>query len=283
VNRGLLRGTLHALTIDVEDWHHPLLIRGGADSSISLIQEPTERLLDMLGERRIRATFFIVGELAQRFPDLIAAIAGAGHEIGCHTHGHAALCELTPEEFDEELQRAEAAIAGACGIRPVCFRGPSFGLCPDTRWMTEVLARRGYRVDSSLLPSRFAMAGWAGAPRGPFELAPGLWEIPATTSPFLRMPYGGSVYLRVWPRWLIRFWVRANERRGLPSMFYLHPWELLATLPPTPGVEPGRWVTLWRQRRFESLLHWLLDTYSFTSLGEAFAPLMGAGSGRGFS
>lgn len=274
---------LHALTIDLEDWFHPLLLRGGADPSHSLVREPTDQLLGMLEQRGITATFFVVGEIAERHPELIARIAKAGHEIGCHTHGHVALCELSPEEFNDEMDSSERAIEEACGVRPRCFRGPSFGLCPATRWMGEILADRGYRVDSSLLPSRFAMAGWARASRAPFELAPGLWEIPASTSPVLRMPYGGSVYLRAWPRWLIRHWIQANARRGLPSMFYVHPWELLPTLPQTPGVEPGRWVTLWRQQRFEPMLRWLLDTYSFASLGKTFAPLMGAGSGPGSS
>ncbi|MBN1425053.1 polysaccharide deacetylase family protein [Candidatus Fermentibacteria bacterium] len=267
--------TRHALTVDVEDWFHPLLVREGADPSRSLIREPTERLLGLLDERGIRATFFVVGEVAERHPDLIARIAKGGHEIGCHTHGHVALCELSPEEFNDELDSSERAIAEACGVRPRCFRGPSFGLRPETQWVGKILARRGYRIDSSLLPSRVAMAGWARAPRTPFELAPGLWEIPASTSPRLRMPYGGSVYLRAWPRCVIRHWVRANARRGLPSMFYVHPWELLPTLPHTPGAEPGRWITLWRQPRFAATLQWLLDTFPFGSLSDTFAALIG--------
>ncbi len=264
----------HALTVDLEDWYHPLLLRPGANPSISLMEAPTHALLGMLAERRILATFFVVGEVAGAHPGLLRRIAEAGHEIGCHTHAHVALWELTPQSFETELERAERAIEQACGVRPRLFRGASFGLSPRTRWIGDILARRGYLIDSSLLPSPFAMAGWAKAPRGPFVLTRGLWEIPASTSPLLRLPYGGSIYLRVWPRSLISSWVRANERRGLPSVFYIHPWELLPSLPSTPRARRGRWVTLWGQRRFVRMLEWLLDTFPLAPVSEAFRPLL---------
>lgn len=262
---------IHALTVDVEDWYHPLLLRRGA-SRISLIEEPTRLLLDLLRGEGIRATFFVVGEVASRLPGLVARMAMDGHEIGCHGHAHVPLKELSRERFEEDLSLAEAAIEAACGVRPALFRAASFGLSPATAWVAQVLARRGYRVDSSLLPSPFGLAGWARGRRYPHELAPGLWEIPASTSPRARLPYGGSVYLRVWPRRCVQAWVEANAREGLPSMFYVHPWEFLASLPPTPKARWGRWVSVWGQRRFLDAFDWIVRTFPLGPLGEAFAP-----------
>jgi polysaccharide deacetylase family protein (PEP-CTERM system associated) len=264
---------LHALVVDVEDWYHPLLIRKGADPSQDLIQEPTLRLLEILDERGISATFFIVGEVAVRHPQLVASIAERGHEIGCHTHTHRPFRELGVQGLIEELEQAESAIRAACGVQPRIFRGPSFGLRRNMRWVLDVLSERGYTVDNSLLPSPMALLGWATGPREPFQPVPGLWEIPATTSPRMRMPYGGSIYLRLFPRWLIVHWARVNERGTLPSIFYIHPWELLERLPPTSRTPTGRWLTGLGSGRFRKTLTWLLDEFSFGPLSAAFSYL----------
>lgn len=264
---------LHAFVVDMEDWFHPLLIREGADSSHDLIQEPTLQLLEILDDRGILATFFIVGEVAVRHPRLVAAITAKGHEIGCHTHTHRPFHELGMQGLIAELEQAESAIRAACGVQPKIFRGPSFGLRRNMQWVPEVLAARGYTVDNSLLPSPIALLGWASGPREPFQPVPGLWEIPATTSPIIRMPYGGSIYLRLFPRRLIAHWVRSNEHAKLPSIFYVHPWELLERLPPTSGAGGGRWLTELRSARFRKMLMWLLDGFPFGPLSAAFSYL----------
>ncbi len=265
---------IHALVVDVEDWYHPLLLRRAANPNHSLIWKPTIRLLDLLDERGVTATFMVVGEIAQREPKLIAEIAARGHEIGCHTFTHTPLSELDRKQFGSELERAEQAIVDACGKAPKIFRGPSFGYEPKTAWVAQVLAERGYVLDNSLLPSAAALKGWARGPRKPFQPFPGLWEVPASTSPGLRVPYGGSIYLRILPKRLILHWVKSNEKENLPSIFYFHPWELLESLPPTPGATVGRWLTELGGNRVEKRLSWLLDTLFFAPLSEVFLGFM---------
>jgi polysaccharide deacetylase family protein (PEP-CTERM system associated) len=264
---------LHAFVVDVEDWFHPLLMRKGADPSHDLIREPTLRLLEMLNHRSIKATFFVVGEVASKHPDIVAAIMANGHEIGCHTHTHRPFHELGAQGLVAELEQAEAAIRDACGIHPRMFRGPSFGLRSNTKWVLEILAARGYLVDNSLLPSPIALLGWPSGPRGPFQPLPGIWELPATTSPKMRIPYGGSVYLRLFPRRLISHWVKSNTLASLPSIFYVHPWELLERLPKTPSARGGRWITGLGQARFRRMLVWLLEEFSLGPLSVAFSYL----------
>ncbi len=261
---------VHALAIDLEDWFHPVLLAQGAGTLHSLIREPTKHFLHLLAQHGVHATFFIVGEVALQHPDLIHAIATQGHEIGCHGHTHTPLGLLDGETFREELSRAEQSIVAACGIRPTAFRGASFGLSSKTRWAAEILAEMGYLFDSSVMPSYWSLAGWAQAPRIPFEVVPGLWEVPASTSSRLRIPYGGSVYLRFLPKILIRRWVEANAAAQLPSSFYIHPWELLRTLPPTPCKSLERWITLLGQSRVEPMIQWLLDTFDLAPMGRVF-------------
>jgi hypothetical protein len=141
------------------------------------------------------------------------------------------------------------------------------------QWVLEILAQRGYTVDNSLLPSPISLLGWARGPRRPFQPVPGLWEIPATTSPSIRMPYGGSIYLRLFPRRLIAHWVRCNESAQLPSIFYVHPWELLEHLPPTSGAKLGRVLTEFGGARFRKMLTWLVETFPLGSLSAAFSYL----------
>jgi len=263
----------HGLAVDLEDWFHPLLITTRSDSSVALIRHPTEQILELLDSRGVRATFFVVGEVAQRHPDLIASIAERGHEIACHGFSHKPLSSMDPDGFSRELSLAEDAIVTACGLTPKGFRGPSFGLERETEWAVAVLEDRGYTYDSSIMPTAMGLSGWATAPREPFKIGGTLWEIPASTSPRGRIPYGGSVYLRFIPRRVISRWTRSNEVRGVPSCFYIHPWELLSELPPTRGNKLGRWITLAGQGRVLPILKWLLDFVPLAPLGEAFAYL----------
>jgi len=273
----------HGLAVDLEDWYHPHLIARGSDSSTTLIRNPTRRILELFNDSGVRATFFIVGEVAKRHPDLISSIAERGHEIACHGFSHRSLASMNAEEFSRELALAEEAIVAACGQKPQGFRGPSFGLKRKTEWAVEVLQNRGYAYDSSIMPSLLGLSGWATAPRIPFKIGERLWEIPASTSPVGRIPYGGSIYHRFIPRGIISQWIRSNERNGVPSSFYVHPWELLSEMPPTKGNILGRWITLAGQGRVLPNLKWLLDFVPLSPLGEAFAYLWGAEAPPGTS
>lgn len=270
-----------ALSIDLESfWHHEWLrTRRPADAD-DRVQQATAPLLDLLRQRGVRATFFIVGDLIDRHPDLIRRLAAEGHEIGCHTFSHRPLWQLTPAEFDAELAQFAGALARCLpDVRPRGFRAPTFSLSPATAWALQALARHGYTYDSSLFPLRTPIYGVAGAPTTPFRPAANLidadpaaalqeWPLTVWQLGRLRLPVCGGIYLRVLPLRLIRRGLAAAARRG-PVLLYLHPWELDADLPRLPLSRRERFVLYHNtgaamQRRLRALL----DAFPFQPMGE---------------
>jgi polysaccharide deacetylase family protein (PEP-CTERM system associated) len=235
----------NALTIDVEDWYHPELVRNrlSAGEKRPQIEESTRLLLELLRERRVHATFFVVGELAQRHPGLIEAIAAEGHELGCHGMSHRPLWELTPDEFRLELQgfaRTMAAVVPAAEITG--FRAPTFSLDNRTRWALDILAEFGYYYDSSIFPLRNPVYGVNGCPLEPYrpstkdvakaDESGKLLEFPMSVWQWagLRVPVCGGFYLRALPFFWIQFCLRQIQRQR-PFAVYVHPWETYARTP----------------------------------------------------
>lgn len=271
-----------ALSIDLESyWHHEWLRRhsrrAGSDDRV---RQATEPLLDLLAARQVRATFFVVGELIDRHPDLIRRISAAGHELGCHTFSHRPLWEMTPAEFEAELGQFAAALARCLpDVRPRGFRAPTFSLAPATAWALAALARHGYAYDSSVFPLRNPIYGVSGAPTTPYRPAANLidddpaaplreWPLTVWQIGPLRLPVCGGIYLRVLPLHLIRRGLAAAARRG-PILLYLHPWELDPELPRLDLPAHERFVIyhntgLPLQRRLQALL----DAFPFQPMGE---------------
>lgn len=217
-----------ALSIDLEDWHHPELVRhhrpAQPEARVAAASAPILELLDRHGGR---ATFFVVGEVARRHPELIRAIAARGHEIGCHGMSHRPLWDLGPDGLAAELAEFAAVVGGILGpgVRIAGFRAPSFSLDATTAWALPILARAGYRYDASLFPMRTPLYGVAD---GSLEIyrEGSLVEVPATVAELagVRLPVGGGTYLRVFPGWLSR-WLLRGIRRTRPFVVYVHPWE----------------------------------------------------------
>lgn len=160
----------NVLSFDVEHWHSATLVRDAVTDPEDHIEDSVEIVLDLLADHDVRATFFVVGEIARTHPDLVARIAAEGHEIGSHGDTHRPLFELTPEEFATELARSTAAIRDATGTTPVGFRAPNFSVTPRTHWAVEALDATQYRYDSSVFPVRTPMYGVSGAPVRPYPL-----------------------------------------------------------------------------------------------------------------
>ena len=191
------------------------------------LPELAERLLEFLRRARMRCTFFVVGEIAARFPAAVRAIAAEGHELACHTHTHRPLGEHTPASLREDLLRNLDAVR-ACATGPVTgFRAPILSLTRETAWAHEVLAALGFTYSSSVLPASNPLHGWPGFGPAPRRLN-GILEIPVTLAPIgpLRAPIASGTYFRCLPLPLVRRAFVACARRQEPIVGYLHPYDI---------------------------------------------------------
>ena len=224
---------LNAFTVDLEDWFqgltstNPLVDQWPAFES--RVEAATRHLLALLGEQDVRATFFVLGYVADSHPALIEEIAAEGHEIGVHGYYHRFVSQMTAAEFAQELDQTMAAIDRITGIVPIGHRAPYFSFNANTPWAFEVLESRGYSYDSSVFPTRNMLYGFPDAPRFPYKV-PGhdIVEFPATTMSFAgkKWPIAGGFYNRALPYAVIRQGIQQVNELGKPAVIYIHPWEL---------------------------------------------------------
>jgi polysaccharide deacetylase family protein (PEP-CTERM system associated) len=228
----------NAFSIDLEDWFHSVGHGPGSDiagwaSLPSRVQPVVETLLALLDRHRARATFFVLGWIAERHPRLIAAIADRGHEIASHGYAHRCVFDQDRPAFIDDLARAEDAIDRAAGVRPLGYRAPGFSITQRSLWALDVLAERGYLYDSSVFPAARGTGGLPGAAVGPVRLRSGLVEIPVSTTRLSgeRFAFLGGGYLRVLP--LAAIVALANRQRaaGLPLVLHCHPHDVDADQP----------------------------------------------------
>lgn len=224
---------MHALTIDVEDYHNVIardwLDRDGPPTEA--VVSNTQRLLRHLDAFNTRATFFVLGEVAETFPGLIREIAGSGHELGVHGYCHRQVFKLTPETFRSEVGDAKARLEDIAQVEIAGHRAPAFSINPDTQWALEVLAELGFRYDSSIFPISGRRYGWPGFPQDIHEMTlpsgRSIIEAPLTTVSILgrRLPACGGGYLRHLPGWVTR-WAIRRVQRWRPAIVYMHPYEI---------------------------------------------------------
>lgn len=226
---------IHALSVDVEDYFQVLnmqhvIDRAEWDKFELRCGDATRRILEVLERRSARATFFFLGWIAERIPDLVAEVHRAGHEIGSHGYDHKILDDLGRDGFAQDLQRTEAILEPLTGARPTSFRACTWSITRATSWAPGVLCERGYRLDSSIFPVRHPDYGVPGAPGSPYRIDVGgcpLAEFPPLTLQLWgrRLPVGGGGYLRLLPTALLERGLAQQERLGWPGCVYLHPWE----------------------------------------------------------
>jgi polysaccharide deacetylase family protein (PEP-CTERM system associated) len=226
----------NALSVDVEDWFHV----GAFERVISpadwptlecRVERNTDALLAMFDDAGIKATFFTLGWVAERYPQLMRRIADAGHELANHGSNHDRVFTFTPQQFAADIDRARKNIEDASGAKVAGYRAPSFSIDQRTPWAHEVLAEQGYAYSSSVAPVKHDHYGWADAPRFAFRPVKGsdFVEIPVTTAMFAgkRLAAGGGGFFRMLPyafsRWAVRQ-VNGSDQR--PAIIYFHPWEI---------------------------------------------------------
>ena len=271
----------HALSFDVEEFFQVANLRGhfekeAWDAVPSRLDHGMDAVLGCLAQNNARATFFFLGWVAERRPDLVRRCLAEGHEVASHGYDHEFLHDLGEAAFEADLARTEAALERAGAPRPLGFRASTFTLTRRTWWAFDVLARRGYRYDSSVHPIRHPVYGVPDFDPGISVVAArggSVVEFPVSTLRFLgrNWPVGGGGYFRLLPGAAVRAAVGALEKRGRPAALYLHPWEFD---PGQPRVEAPAWK---RFRHYLNLgrtlprLERLLSRFRFGSYREVLA------------
>jgi polysaccharide deacetylase family protein (PEP-CTERM system associated) len=205
-------------TLDLED-HHP------SPNPNPRYPKITARILDFLSERKVKGTFFVLGEVAEHHPELIRAIHRQGHEIGFHTYAHVPLNRENPDRFREQTRRSKALIEDLTGEEVIGFRAPCFSLTPKTLWALPILAELGFRYSSSVMPVRHPLYGFRGAPQKPFRWKDSLLEIPVPIARIgpLSVPFLGGVYMRYLPDVFLLTLLRQSVNPALWT--YCHPYD----------------------------------------------------------
>lgn len=224
---------VNAFTVDLEDWYQAVTSLNARPTEWGRfeprVEANTYRLLALLGEFGVRATFFVLGEVARAHPRLIREIAQAGHEIGIHGDRHRNIQHLTPESFAAELDAALAAVRALVDQPVIGHRAPYFSINDRNLWALDVLWARGFCYDSSFFATRNTLYGYPGSPRFPHRTTHGdLIEFPVSTVRWGKttLPAGGGFYLRLFPYAYTAAALRRIHREGQPAVLYLHPWEL---------------------------------------------------------
>ncbi len=227
------RSLLNALSIDVEDYFHVEAFAEQVSPDDwcnfpSRVENNVGIILEILARAKLRATFFVLGWVAELLPHLAPKIADAGHEIGCHGYAHRFIQRQTPRQFREDIRRARACLMDQTQQPVYCFRAPSFSIIQSTLWALDILAEEGFRIDSSIFPVKHDLYGIPDADRFP-HWRNRIFEFPPATIRRGNNNFGvaGGGYLRLLPYGLTRWAIREiNEKEMQPAMVYFHPWEL---------------------------------------------------------
>ena len=267
----------NALTIDVEDYFHvsalaPYIPRSEWDNHESRVEQNVERILQLLDDSGARATFFTLGWIGERYPQLVRSIVDNGHELASHGFAHRRASEQSPEAFFSDIQLAKIVLEDICDVEVRGYRAPSFSIGDANVWAFECIERAGYRYSSSIYPIRHDHYGTPDAPRFAHDVREGLVEMPLTTMRLFgrNWPAGGGGYFRLMPyavsRWLLR---RVNHVDQQPAIFYFHPWEIDAAQPRIPGIDAKtRFRHYLNLHRMERRLQQLLFDFEWGRLDE---------------
>ncbi len=269
----------NALTVDVEDYFQvsamaPHIARDSWDTQPCRVERNVQRLLELFAQHQARATFFTLGWIADRYPQLVRDIVAGGHEVASHGYGHLRANEQTRADFSIDVGRTKSLLEDISGQAVNGYRAPSFSIDQSNPWAFDVLLEHGYRYSSSVYPVQHDHYGMPDAPRFPYAARVGLTEVPITTTTLMgrNLPAGGGGYFRFAPyslsRWAMRR-VNAVDRR--PAIFYMHPWEID---PDQPRIAGASLKTRFRHyvnlSKTESRLQRLLQDFRWGRMDKVF-------------
>lgn len=272
----------NALTIDVEDY---FMVSAFADvvkfeewqNYESRVEQNTLRILDLLDRCSVKATFFVLGWVAQHYPKLVREIYNRGHEIACHGYNHRLAYDLSLKEFREDTRRSKALIEDAAGVAVIGYRAASYSILKKSLWALDILIEEGFAYDSSIFPIYHDRYGYPEFSRFATKVhregAGEIVEVPLSTIRLLgrNIPIAGGGYLRFFPAWFTEWGIRRiNEKEKQSAVIYLHPWELDTEQPRL----RGRTFSVFRHyiniETTEIKLHRLLQLFRFETIKAAF-------------
>lgn len=265
----------HIMSVDVEDYFQTEAFadrvpRSAWNSYPLRVERNMHRILDLFDEHNVEATFFFVGWIADRMPNLVREVVARGHEVGCHSYWHRPIYRLNVNDFRQDTRMGIWAIEDAAGMPVLGYRAPTWSITSDSLWAIAVLMEEGFLYDSSIYPIHHDLYGIPGARRNPYAWRSGasiLMEFPPATMTVANttFPAAGGGYLRIFPLAYTRMALRAAEQAGRRAVIYFHPWEID---PEQPRMK-GRWRSHFRQyaglSTMEQKLSELLNCYRFTS------------------
>jgi polysaccharide deacetylase family protein (PEP-CTERM system associated) len=272
---------VNALTIDVEDYFQVTNLESVVDRDswktypLRVVQS-TRKILSILEECKIKATFFVLGWVAEEAPELVKEIAQAGHELACHGYDHKLVYNLNQYSFREDIAKARRLIEDVGGMPVLGYRAPSFSITEDCRWAFDLLAEEGFRYDSSIVCTE----GEDGNST-PYEMTTGgvrgIVEFPVSTVNLAGrslIPIGGG-YLRLFPLSLMQWAIARLNQRGCPAMVYLHPWELDPEQPRLPIRGLNRFRHYVNLSKTEGKLKGLLEGLEFSTASSVIEKTLG--------
>ena len=272
----------NAITVDVEEWFHVSRFRKHIrpqdwPSFESRVVENVRRVLALFRRYQIKGTFFILGWVAERHPEVVEAIMEDGHEIATHGYGHQLIYEQTPAEFAADLKKSLEILEGIVHHPIRSYRAPSFSINYNSLWAFEVLHRHGIQVDSSFFPVSHDLYGGIQVPTEFFTVPVNgtgtITECPLATATFGQktFPIAGGGYLRMFPLWIIERGIRDINKKGRGVVIYFHPWELDFYQPRFSAGKVDRFLHYNNIDQTEKKLEALLQKFSFTTLEQVRA------------
>lgn len=274
---------LNVLTIDVEDYFQVSAFENIVRFQDwpryeSRIERNTHKLLSLVAEKEIKVTFFVLGWVAEHYPQLVKEIYQEGHEIACHGYSHKLIYQQTKNGFREDVRKAKGILEGLTGDKVIGYRAPSFSIIEDTMWAFDVLIEEGFEYDSSIFPirhDRYGMANWERFSHWIKRDGYGaIREFPLSTIQLfgINIPMAGGGYFRLFPYWLIRWSLqKINQQERQPFIFYLHPWEIDPEQPRLPAGYISRFRHYVNLAGTEKKLRKLLSTFTFTRVRDILA------------
>lgn len=267
----------HVFSVDLEDWYHGIEIPMGEwDQFEDRVHRGTDALLSLMERHGVRATWFVLGYVAEKYPDIVRRVHACGHEVATHGYSHAKVYDLDPDSFREEIRRSRDLLQDLTGESVRGYRAPYFTVTKQSLWALEVLAEEGIEYDSSIHPVYNYRYGIPSADREPghLELPSGrtIFEGPVSTWPFgnFNLPVGGGAYLRIWPFIIMRWFLQTLADRGERIILYVHPWELDPDHPRPDLPWRVSATHYFNLRSTEARLERLFEDFTFVPFRDAF-------------